>query len=369
MRLFLPTLLILPTLLTGCPPAEPLTVVTYNAGLATGFVPGAQERAEGTSAAVAALPADVVCLQEVWDPAHVAIQEAAAAEAFPYRYFPALSQDVGPDPACTAQNIEPLITCMAEDCGDACVDELPGCLLEHCTLDFAGLEPDCMRCVQANVGSTPEEVDATCTSEATEYAYDGSFGTGILSAYPIDQTAEVVFESTTNRRSLLHAVVDAPIGRFDVYCTHLTAVFSLVPYPRDEGSWADEQLLQAQRLVQYVEAEGATERAVVLGDMNAGPVAGTNDSEQLPTWETLIEGMDAPYVDQDERCTFCPENDISSVDSDARGKLIDHVLLSGWDGETTSDRVLDEALDIQSCGETIPGAHSDHYGVLVTIEP
>jgi endonuclease/exonuclease/phosphatase family metal-dependent hydrolase len=367
--LVIPSVLSVALLLGACSGPAPLSVVTYNAGLAVGFVPGAEERSAGTSAAVAALAADVVCVQEYWDAAHVATLEQAAAQAFPYRHFPAPSQEIGPDPGCTAQDIEPLITCMADECGDACMDDLPGCLLDSCGLQFLGLEADCMRCVQANVGSTPEEIEATCTTEATEYAYGGSFGTGILSAHPIVEADEVVFESTTNRRSLLHAVVDAPIGQLDVYCTHLTAVFSVVPYPREDGSWADEQLLQAQRLVQYVDAEGATGRAVVLGDMNAGPAVGTNDSEQLPTWETLLEGMEAPYIDQDERCTFCPENDISSVDSDARGKVIDHVLLSGFDGETSADRVLDAALDIESCGEPIPGAHSDHYGVVVTIEP
>lgn len=365
-----PSLLLLFALtLAACSGPAPLSVVTYNAGLAIGFVPGAQERAEGTSAAVAALDADVVCLQEYWDASHVALLEEAASEAFPYRSFPAPSQEVGPDPACTPTDIEPLITCMDEECGDACVDELPDCLLNSCGLDFLGLESDCMRCVQANVGSTPQEVEATCTSEATEYAYGGSFGTGILSAWPLLETDELLFESTTNRRSLLHAVVDAPIGQLDVFCTHLTAVFSVVPYPREEGSWEEEQLRQSQQLVGYVEAEGATGRTVVLGDMNAGPAAGTNEAEQLPSWEALVEGMDAPYVDGDQRCTFCPENDICSVDSDARGRLIDHVLLSGWEGDTSPDRVLDEALDIESCGATIPGAHSDHYGVVVTIEP
>ena len=355
-------------LLSSCSGPAPLTVVTYNAGLAVGFVPGAEERSVGTSAAVAALDADVICVQEYWDAAHVATLEAAADEAFPHTYFPAPSQEVGPDPACTAQDIEPLITCMADECGDVCVDDLPGCLLDSCGLDFLGLEADCMRCVQANVGSTPTEVETTCTSEATEYAYGGSFGTGILSAHPILETDEAVFESTTNRRSVLHAVVDGAGGPLDVLCTHLTAVFSVVPYPREDGSWADEQLLQAQRLTEYLDAEAATGRVVVLGDMNAGPAVGTNDSEQLPTWDTLLAGMDAPYVDRDERCTFCPENDISSVDSDARGKLIDHVLLTGFDGETTPDRVLDEALEIESCGAALPGAHSDHYGVSVTIE-
>ena len=32
-------------------------------------------------------------------------------------------------------------------------------------------------------------------------------------------------------------MVDLPVGPADIYCTHLTAIFALIPYPRDEGSW------------------------------------------------------------------------------------------------------------------------------------
>ena len=372
MRLLLLTLLCLA--LVACPTAEPepaadpLTLVTYNAGLAIGFVPGAVERTPATSAAIGALDADVICLQEVWEPEMVTAVEAAAPD-HPHRYWPAPNPETVAEPACLGTDIDPLMTCMAAQCDGLCADDLPGCLLESCAFQFLGLEKDCMRCAQANVGATPDEIEAICRAEATQYAYDGSFGTGILSRWPITATSELLLDSTTTRRSLLHAVIDAPGGAVDVFCTHLTAVFSIVPYPREEGSWAEEQAKQVADIRAYMAAEGSTGRTALLGDLNAGPLVAANDPEQPENYEAAADGLDVPYVEQDQRCTFCPDNGISSVDSDAFGVLIDHVMLAGFAGSTSSTRVLDEEVTIETCGLSIPGAHSDHYGVSVTIQP
>ncbi len=360
-------LLLLPLLLlVGCQ-AQPFSLLTYNAGLAVGFVPGADERAASTAAAVASEGSDVVCLQEVWAPEHAAEFDAVGDAVWDEIWFTAADPVVGPDPACTQEDIDPLLECMEQDCGDACADELPGCLLSSCALEFLGLEPDCMRCAQANVGATPAEVGATCTAETTEYAYDGSFGTGLLSTLPMT-VEQRVFESTTNRRSALHAVIEAPGGDIDLFCTHLTAVFSIVPYPREEGSWEEEQLGQVTELRAWVDEVGG-DRTVILGDLNTGPAVGTNDAELPDHYAALAEGFDNPYAESDQRCTFCPENGLSSVDSDERGRLIDHVLLRGFEEQTEATRVLDDVITVETCGEEISGAWSDHYGVQVTIQP
>ncbi len=360
--------------LVACPTAEPdpvdldpLTLVTYNAGLAIGFVPGAVERTPATSAAIGALDADVICLQEIWEPEQIEAVEAAATN-HPHRYWPAPNPETLAEPACVGTDIDPLLTCMADNCDALCADELPACLLESCAFQFLGLEKPCMRCAQANVGSTPEEIEDICRAEATQYAYEGSFGTGILSKWPIASTNELLLDSTTTRRSLLHSVIEAPGGDIDVFCTHLTAVFSIVPYPREEGSWSEEQAKQVADIRAYMTAEASTGRVALMGDLNAGPLVAANDPEQPENYEAAAAGLDVPYVEQDRRCTFCPDNGISSVDSDDFGVLIDHVMLDGFDGATSSTRVLDEEVTIETCGTQIPGAHSDHYGVSVTIE-
>ena len=54
-----------------------------------------------------------------------------------------------------------------------------------------------------------------------------------------------MFVSTFNRRAVLHAELDtAALGTVHVFCTHLTAIFSSIPWPKPEGSWQEEQLAQ-----------------------------------------------------------------------------------------------------------------------------
>ena len=348
---------------------EALTVVTYNAGLAVGFVPGAEDRATQVPDAIAALDADIVCVQEVWTDEHVQGLATAAATAFPHQFFPEASQLTDAAAACTADDLDPLIGCMEGSCDLECLDELIDCMFASCALNFLTLEKGCMECVQANVGGTAQEISDTCTTEHTHYAYGGAFGTGILSAYPLSNTEEHVFDSTTNRRSLLHAVAATPQGDVDVYCTHLTAVFDLIPYPKEEGSWAEEQTAQIEDMVAHIDSNATTGQVVLMGDMNCGPDVGSSVADQEDNWELLAaSGMAVPYVDAEGPCTFCPDNPLMGADSDDDPRVIDHVLLEGFDGATTAERVLDEEITTELCGEEIAGAYSDHYGVSVTIE-
>lgn len=357
---------VLPFLLLAACGGE-FTVATYNAGLAVNFVPGANERAPATADAIAGIEADVVCLQEVWLPEHVDAV-GSAASSFDNQFFPDAAQLDFDTAACEVADVQPLVDCLADQCGDVCGDELPDCLLSSCAFQFVGLEDDCMRCAQANVDLDPDDVFNLCTTGGTEYAYGGSYGTGILSKYPMGPVDELVFDSTTNRRSVLHSVVEAPGGDVDVYCTHLTAVFSVIPYPREEGDWDLEQADQITAMLDFMDTSGSTGRSVLLGDLNTGPEIGDSAAEVEDNWEILdAAGMDNAWVEQAGDCTFCPDNRISSVDSDEDGVVIDHVFSTGFK-KFEAERILDQAVEIESCGETIPGAHSDHYGVLTTLK-
>lgn len=347
---------------------EPLTVVTFNAGLAVGFVPGAEDRASKASEAVAGLAADVVCLQEVWRSDHVDGMVSATASAFPHSFMPAPSQEILPDPACGIDDLEPLITCVSDNCDLGCLDDMIDCMFASCAFNFLTLEKPCMECVQANVGRDPDDIEQTCTAEHTKYAYDGAFGTGILSAYPLTSTDEHVFASTTNRRSLLHAVVDAPMGPVDLYCTHLTAVFDLIPYPKEEGSWEEEQTAQIADMLAFIDSTATAGRTVLAGDMNAGPDVGDSVADQLANWNAIAaSGMAVPYVDAEGPCTFCSDNPLQGTDTDTDDRVLDHVLVDGFGPATTAERVLDQEITTERCGEEVPGAYSDHYGVLVTV--
>ncbi len=332
----------------------PMTVVTYNAGLAEGFVPGTLDRAQKTADAVAAVEADVICLQEVWQPEHAALFTAG----WEHSLVPDPQQDLGEGAACTEDDLSSLKACLDEDCADACNDELVDCVFDNCLFPFLGLDTTCQSCVMANVGGDVDAVTSTCLQESTAYAYDGSFGTALVSAHPILSSEEHVFSSTTNRRSVLHAVVDGPLGDTDVYCTHLTAIFDLIPYTGVGESWEAEQAQQIGDLSAFVDGT-ASGPVVLLGDFNNGP------DQHAAHYADLSQGFVSPYVRDSGVCTYCADNPLNSEDSEDR--VIDHVLLRDVDLDSASERVLDEPVEIEVCGEAQDGAYSDHYGVRVTI--
>lgn len=359
--------------LLGCGSPEPVAVSSYNAGLAKSFVRGAEERTGPTAGATGGIEADVVCLQEVWAPEAVDAVKAASAGSFPDNYF----MDPQPPPmdgavSCEDGAIDALITCANTQCAGLCSDDLVDCVFAQCPGDFLTLPKRCQECVMAEVGDEPDAIQATCEANPPDYAYDNSFGIGLLSRYPITSTEETVFESTTNRRGLIHAVLDGPNGAIDAYCTHLSAVFSSIPYPKDEGSWIEEQAAQIDEMIGIVQADSTADTVYVIGDMNTGPAVGEVAAEVPGNYQKFVDaGWADPYAEQaDPPCTFCGSNPL--VGSDDRGDdvIIDHVFrVSAFEGTASSARILDAEIETESCGEPITAAYSDHYGITVTFTP
>jgi endonuclease/exonuclease/phosphatase family metal-dependent hydrolase len=362
---------------------EPTVIATYNAGLAVGFVAGAEDRAPQVADAVAGLDADVVCLQEVWAPAHVAALEDAAAESFPNQIFadPLPAESTG-KPACAKGDLDDLLVCVGDVCGGVCQDQLVDCVFTNCVGQFLQLPKSCQGCTMANVGGTPEEIQAICEKESTSYAYGGSFGTGILSKHPfVGEPEHAIFDpelfaqgvpnaldipATTNRRGIHHAVIQAPLGEIDVYCTHLTPVFVTIPYPRDSGSWAEEQAAQIQALHSWIGTTDETDTVIMAGDFNTGPAKPGIDAEVPDNYAALASGYANFYAGADPECTFCEDNPLVG---DAVSVLIDHVLVRGFDGEGSGERLFTDTIPVETCDTTIDGALSDHYGLALTLEP
>lgn len=94
------------------------------------------------------------------------------------------------------------------------------------------------------------------------------FGNGLLSKFPI--TAHHTYElpgaaESDQKRSVLHAILQAPVGRIDAFVTHLN-------WKLDEG-WIRE--LQVKELVRLVaaHADPTDFPPLLMGDMNAIPIA------------------------------------------------------------------------------------------------
>jgi hypothetical protein len=190
--------------------------------------------------------ADLVFLQEVWTPEAVAELRNASSTTFTESVFPEPipNSELG-DPACTIDELADLEECIALNCADASPDDLVGCVLTNCASQYGGLCEECQTCIAANVGKTVDEAIANCTTSSSAYAYDGSVGIGLLSKSVILDSDVLVLESSLNRRAVLHALVDTEaLGPVHVFGTHLSAVFSDIPYPGD-GTW--EELRAAHR--------------------------------------------------------------------------------------------------------------------------
>jgi endonuclease/exonuclease/phosphatase family metal-dependent hydrolase len=362
MRATLPLLLAL----AACGGSGPVTVVTYNAGLAPGFVDGAASRTPLIAAAVASLDADVVCLQEVWTPGDIAAVKAATAQAFPHQLWPEGGQETLDDAGCTTEETGRLIGCVRNNCSEVCDEFLDDCMLANCGVSFINVSRTCQGCVMANVGADVDAVEATCTTSFPQYAYEGSFGTAVLSRHPIVESDHHELSATTNRRGVHHAVVRGPAGRMDVYCTHLTAVFSVLPYPREQGTWASEQRAQVTAMRRLVDDTARTDKVVLMGDFNTGPAGDGLVAEQPESWAALTPGYTVPYVDAGGACTWCPDNPLIGGGDP---HILDHVLVKGFSGAPATRRILDEGATIDVCDEVTQGALSDHYGVEVTLTP
>ena len=360
--------MIMLALLAGCGSTPSGSFVTYNAGLAVGFVPGSVERQNSVAQAIAGIDADVICVQEVWLDEQVTAVTSAASNTFPNTYFPAKQPEVLPEPACPDGQLDTLLQCATDNCEGVCQDDLLNCIFDNCQFPFALLPQECMRCTMANVGGTIDDVVEACTTQTVGFAYGGSFGTGLLSRHPLRNVEEKVFESTTNRRAAIHAVVEMPKGDVDVYCTHLTASFDTIPYPRPEGSWSEEQTTQIEELRAWID-ETAVNPVVALGDFNVGPSGDGLVAEEAANYGLLSDGYDVPFLDLVGDCTFCGSNPLVALGGDDQtSELIDHVLVKGWDEPTyAAERVLDGDLEHPVCGTDITGAYSDHYGVRVSI--
>lgn len=352
-------------------PAPNLTVVSYNTGLAAGYVDYATERLPLLGPAIAALEADVVCLQEVWTDADAAALIDATKAAFPHSYREVTENAAGSGaPACTVAELDPLKACALANCAGVPTENLATCVLGKCSAEFGAISSGCQGCLSSQIGNPLDDMVTACTTSAgAEFAYEGRNGVLLLSKHPLATTEFVQFESYVNARVVLHATLDAPaLDNPDVFCTHLTADLSAdLEYGGTYGSWGEEQGAQIDEMLTWIDGKASSELVVVAGDFNCGPaVAPAVVAEHAENYEKFAGAQFSdPYVEATGvACSWCGDNPlVGGGDS----TILDHVFVKGA-SEALPVRVLDQPVEIESNG-TVQTRLSDHYGVQVTINP
>ncbi|MCP4435192.1 MAG: hypothetical protein GY812_06785 [Actinomycetia bacterium] len=365
-------------------------IVTYNAGLARGFVDYAVDRSPEVDEELSDLQAQVIAVQEVWDPEDVQSLVDATADTHPHSLFldpmPELTEQEqarteasgATGPACPQNEAVPLEECARQNCDGVPDDQLSDCVLSSCGSEFAGTCPECQTCLAANIGGSLEEILSACAGDGGggSYAYDGAFGVGILSSEPFVEQDSVVLESSLTRRAVLYVQIEDPVlGTVDVFNTHLTANLDLgetpVPYP-GEGTWAEEQAAQIEVIGEWIDERTSDDRVAILaGDLNTSPEGDDHTSETPQNFELLVSsgGWDDAYTDDpDAECTYCADNLLVGGEGET-GPVLDHILVRNFDGEVNVERIFTDPLQIEVDGESVETSLSDHYGLAATLVP
>lgn len=334
-----------------------LRLATYNAGLAHGAVPYAVERLEPIIEELRQVPADVLCLQEVWTDEDAQAIQAGLAQDFPHAFRERTVNDDSDWFACGITqwtDIYRMNSCVDEQCAPNGISTFE-CAADQCAAEWNEISDHCKLCLAAN-STSPLKCAAW---RAPMYANEGRNGLLLLSRTPLENASYTPFGTFVIKRGVIRADVEG----FQVQCTHMTAALDVVPYPADASyeSWDEEHRAQVDTMALQA---GTRRRTVLLGDLNTGPESADVDAELPDNFEALLA---AGYLDtwtEEQTCTHCQENPLVCSKPEGCGSSvrIDHALLKNFTEDIflSFERFADQPVpDVERL--------SDHYGLIATM--
>ncbi|HPM78555.1 MAG TPA: endonuclease/exonuclease/phosphatase family protein [bacterium] len=353
------------------PTSTTMSFATYNTGLAYGFVPLAEERLPELYEAVPELDVDALCLQEVWYEDDRDGMVAALAETLPYIYKHNSIEDFAnqpPESEARCGNLDNLISCAETNCDVNEVEGLLDCVIDNCLLPLIMTGFDCIECLASQIDQPFDDMVDYCTNpNPPPLSYTGSNGLILASNLELTDTEMLQLDFFLTVRVALHAKVQTETGPLHLYCTHLTAAISILPYNGDYPSYEAEQAAQIAALLNWVEETSEGEPAVLMGDFNNGPGVGGDPDEFPANYAALTgAGMTDPYaVQHPDLCTYCSENPLN--DEDTNDAIIDHLFFRGFGTpDFVAERIFTEPITLTVDEEQVESRLSDHYGNMVT---
>ncbi|HEY8077047.1 MAG TPA: endonuclease/exonuclease/phosphatase family protein [Labilithrix sp.] len=326
-----------------------MRVATYNAGLAVGVLPNATARLPLVIDALAALDLDLLFVQEFWLEPHWERLRTALEPKLPHAFRPA--PIAPPARACREADVRPFVDCAITHCDGLRDEPLARCVVSHCATVGLSLPGPCVSCLAAHPVGTIDEIVARCLGEESPeatasglMAYGGSFGTGLLAREPLEDRDVLVYESTVNARSALHA---RAFG-LHVFATHLSP-------------GGAEHAPQVDRLLAWIDEKARGEPSILLGDLNTTP--GSSLFARI-----LRAGFRDDAV---SRATYTHDG-LSTGRASESGWKLDHVLVRGVDRPVRAERILDApvtiAVQTDKGPRRVATTLSDHFGVLATVD-
>jgi hypothetical protein len=215
------------------------------------------------------------------------------------------------------------------------------CLSERCLAPFAQLYLhghaanacfDCMGFYFTSFATMQHGKDECLNDPRAPFANDGQTTSMLLSHYPIASSEVYVLPSTGFRRAVLYAEIQLEDQAVDFYCAQLSSpnIDAALPYEGSygqdstttladggvvvENGWEDEQYLQAQKAIAYVQAKsGATGHpAIITGSWISSPAVTIDGGAVLaPRSPEVGAALRAAFVRADPpgyvpACDACP---------------------------------------------------------------
>lgn len=188
------------------------------------------------------------------------------------------------------------------------------------------------------------------------------FGNALLSRFPIvRETAHPLpgGDVSDQKRCVLHAVVDAPIGEVDVFVTHLN-------WKLDEGWVRELQVKAIARLIAEVAPDDGRFPPLLMGDLNAEPHS--DEIRYLGGFTRLGEPRSVRFSDAwayadlgaGPGFTFDASRNTFAVQYHEAPRRIDYVFVRGPDGNGRGRPMSPRLCFDEDRAGVFP---SDHFGV------
>lgn len=373
-------------------PGPILETLTWNVGLAPGVVPYATPRTKPVAEEIAKFrDVGIICLQEVWtQEARDAIVASLALPPDQVYYVDTRGQgdnlkDVN---VCRPSQLDALVGCAKDACGDLPDEEHAHCALENCNDEIVSLYlrggENCLNCLVSSVGESIDETVRSCTrpGHGVSHSYDGQNGVMLISRWPLKNREAILLPSSIANREALFATVELE-GRepLELACTHVSTWNELPPSHRGPDGrklfkdWDAEMNAQIDIISKRLNERAQGRPQLFLGDMNAGPEVDPYFKGDMPrVWSRIVSlGFSSPAAQAEEPfCSVCRGNSLRAPSSPS--KLIDHVLMRDpVGGSRLSPLCTRSVIDaghkryFKGPDGTLMEEHlSDHYAVTVT---
>jgi len=343
---------------TSCGEIVDVRVAAYDPYMVGPLGPLVSVRQQAAIEATAQLNADVVCVGDLYP--YPLRQTLASEAAQNYRYSvyfhdtlstpvdDPTTQDGGipsppTSPPCAPSDsaLESFVACAQSNCSTI-PNSMSGsisafgvdCLTNNCYAQSGALaigEPTCWSCALADFesGATWSTLETDCEQNPQAgLAFEGDVGTIILSRFPVLSSDQFVLPGTQWRIAVSRAVLAVGTSTtLDFYCAVLDVPYTGPTHPyvgqygggatASDGEWAAEQLLQAQKLVAYVDRSSVElgRRAILAGNFEAGgswaaqSITGVSAATTFAELNTFPLATTPGYVPQ---CTTCAANPITT---------------------------------------------------------